>query len=273
MMDAIVNNVLGEIDKPVTISTPRANARTWEEHRDHINQAWRKSAQDFIDCGRRLAEAKAELKSNAFKMLVAAHLDFNSSVARKLRLIAANQILCRAPGHKLPANWTILYELSKLPDAVLKAALDDGTIKPKMSRNDAIALNPAKPEKTTTAKIASEPIDAAWETATADQRQEFLAKLGREGLCAAMSSALMAELRDHAIAPAVAGASTAWTFAAYATDKLHALLHAAEQPEPDLARMVALAKCIIKKIGADNITWGDVVIAARKPSQKKGRKK
>ena len=85
--------------------------------------------------------------------MVKSKLDFVPSVARKLIRIAANETLC-SPENKLPPAWTILYQLSQLPETTLKAALADGRIHPGMSRKDAIALKPAKKTttKSTTAK-------------------------------------------------------------------------------------------------------------------------
>ena len=84
-----------------------------------INQAWRKSAGDFIECGRLLAEANAEHPRNAFNAMVKSKLDFVPSVARKLIRIAGNETLC-SPGNKLRPPGQFLYQLSQLPDATLQ---------------------------------------------------------------------------------------------------------------------------------------------------------
>ena len=136
------------IDTVKSASDDAPNVRSWKAFADAINHAWRKSAGDFIECGRLLEEANAELPRDAFNAMVKSKLDFVPSVARKLIRIAANRTLC-SPGNKLPPAWTILYQLSQLPEATLKAALADGRIHPGMSRKDAIALKPSK--KTTTA--------------------------------------------------------------------------------------------------------------------------
>src|SRR4029077_17423379 len=116
----------------------------------------------------------------------------------------------------------------------------DGRIHPAMMRKDAIALKPAK--KTTAKSAAAGKTSAStnptelstvWKTASADQRQRFLDQVGRAELCAAMTTALKADLRDHLVALAVAGATKSSSFAIYSTDKLHVALRCAEQPEPD----------------------------------------
>jgi hypothetical protein len=253
------------------------NARSWKAFADQINGTWRKGAGNFIECGRLLAEAKDELSRDAFNAMVRSKLDFEASVGRKLMLVGTNSTLC-AHGHKLPPCWTTLYQLSQLPEDVLKAALDDGTVHPGMQRKDAEALKPPKPTKTP-AKSAAKPatdssgLSAVWQSASQEQRRAFLDELGREGLCAAMSGVLLADLRDHVINPKIAGASRSSAFATYATDKLHVALRCAEQPEPDeesIRHMAAALRLIIKKAAAGGVTRSDVVVA--EGGKRKGRK-
>jgi hypothetical protein len=51
------------------------------------------------------------------------------------------------------------------------------------------------------------------------QRRAFL--LGRDGLCAVMSTALKADIRDHVLGVIIAGASKSSAFAVDATNKFH----------------------------------------------------
>jgi hypothetical protein len=89
-------------------------ARTWKYFAALINSAWRRSAAAFIQTGQYLLEAKAELDRDQFEALVRLPLDFDASVARNM-CIAGDRALC-AHGHKLPACWTTIYELTKLED-------------------------------------------------------------------------------------------------------------------------------------------------------------
>jgi hypothetical protein len=255
-------------------TSAHSNARTWKDFVALINTSWRKSAGDFIACGRHLIAARDELACDAFNVMVKSKLDFEASVARKLLCIAANETLC-AHVHRLPPCWSTIYELSQLSESVLKAAFADGRIHPGMMRKDAITLKPAK--KTTAKSAAAGKTSAStnptelstvWKTASADQRQRFLDQVGRAELCAAMTTALKADLRDHLVALAVAGASKSSSFAIYSTDKLHVALRCAEQPEPDeesIRHMIAALGCIAKKAQARGITRSDVVIAEGKP--------
>ena len=202
------------------------NSRSWKIFADAINHAWRRSAWEFVECGRLLAEAKEELSPDDYAAMNS-KLDFNSSVARKLMRIAANEIIC-AFVHKFPPCWSTLYELSQVPKDVLTAALADGRIHPGMMKKHAVALRPPKrtPVKTKSAPTA---LGVVWKAASREERQTFLTGLGRAGLCGAMSPAFLAELRDHLINLNVAGASKSSAFATYATDKLHMALRCAEQ--------------------------------------------
>ena len=181
--------------------------------------------------------------------------------------------------NRLPPCWSTLYYLSQLSESVLKAAFDDGSIHPGMSRKDAIALKPTT-TKTAPASAAagtSAPtnpapeLSAVWQTTSREQRRVFLDRLGREGLCAVMSPALLADLRDHVLNLNMAGASKSSAFPVYATDKFHSALACAEQPTPEnLARMAAALVLIAKKAAAKGVTRSDIVIAEGKP---KGRRK
>src|SRR5262249_55047396 len=147
-----------------------------------------------------------------------------------------NWTLC-AHGHKLPPCWTTLYELSKLTDDVIIAAIADGRISPKMQRKNAGALRkppPTDTEQTSNSRSKSS-FAAAWDSAfaTADGREEIAVKLdqvGRDGLCQVLSETLRAELRDAVLAQTIqtASASTS-SFAVKATNHLHCALRCAEQ--------------------------------------------
>jgi hypothetical protein len=255
-----------------TDTSANSNARTLKDFVTLINGTWRKGAGDFIACGQHLIDAKDELDRDAYSAMLK-KLHFDPSVAKKLICIAKNATL-GAHVHQLPPCWSVLYELSQLPENTLKTALVDGRIHPGMTRKDAISLKPPKQTtaKSTTAKTSSSTnpteLSIAWKAASAAQRQRFLDQVGRAELCAAMTTALKADLRDHLVALAVAGASKSSSFAIYSTDKLHVALRCAEQPEPDeesIRHMIAALGCIAKKAQARGITRSDVVIAEGKP--------
>lgn len=275
----LLSTAHGAVKTVVLADAASSNVRSWKTFADQINGTWRKGAGNFIECGKLLGEANDELPRDAFNAMVKTKLAFDSSVARRLICIAANPMLC-SHVNKLPPCWSTLYTLSQVPENVLKAAIADGRVYPGMSRRDATALklqNKTTTKATTAAPSAStasaELNIAWWNSIPVDRRQAFLDQLGRDGLCAVMSGALLANLRDHVIGLAVAGASDASDFAKYATNKLHAALRCAEQPESDTESremMAAMLGCIVKRAEEKSITRSAVVIAEGKM---KGRKK
>lgn len=171
------------------------NSRAWKFFADRINGTWRKAASDVISCGQTLIYAKDELPRNEFDVMLKSKLDFDASVARKLMCIAGSETLC-APGHKLPPRWTILYELSKLDNDLLKAKLADGSIHPGISRKGAIALlKPVADGDTDTGsdeaespaeakvEVPAEPetLFAHWERRP-EERMEFLDRVTADGI-------------------------------------------------------------------------------------------
>jgi hypothetical protein len=124
-------------------------------------------------------------------------LNFDPSVSRKLLCIGKNRVLCCAPGHKLPAGWTIAYELSKVKDDVLKAALADGRINPRMKRKDAVELHtPLKPNPTTTTPTETKPetLTEHWYRTPAE-RTALLDAVGFAGVREAMSKEFAEDVR------------------------------------------------------------------------------
>ena len=123
------------------------NSRTKHDFVKVITATWAKTAEAVIETCCYVFDAKQQLLRDEFNTMLASELPFDGSVGRKLYRIGRNEILIRAPGHKLPPAWTILWELAKTPDKILRAALADGRVHPKMSRKVAIALREPKEEE------------------------------------------------------------------------------------------------------------------------------
>jgi hypothetical protein len=183
-----------------------SNARSWQEHRDRINRVWSKGAAAYIETGKFLLDAKAELERDAFAALTQFQLHFEASVSRKLMRIASTPLLC-AHVHKLPNSWSTAYELAKLDPDILLAAIEAGRVHPKMERKDAIALRPPKPgdeaeresilEPPKPKKTGAEELKLLWDCATKSEHLAFLDAVGVEAILAAMSDAFGRELRDR----------------------------------------------------------------------------
>jgi hypothetical protein len=256
-------------------------ARTWKYYASLINDAWRRSAEAFIQTGKYLLEAKEELDRDQFEALVRLRLDFDASVARKLMRIAGDRALC-AHVHKLPPCWSSLYELSKLGDDTLESAIADGRINPKMLRKDAVALR--KPSNESEEIISSPPpaepppagpapsFAAAWEGAPEAAIRAQLDAIGFARLCEIMSEKLKMEFGDHVLGQTIRSASTTSSFTIRASDQLHTALRCAEQKEPseeDIKHMVAALKCIAREAERRGLSRSEIVIAEGKTKRRK----
>jgi hypothetical protein len=158
-------------------TSPNSNIRSWKAFADLIAGSWQKQAGAIIETGRHLIEAKQELSRDEFAPLVKLKLPFTSSTARKLMLIAENQIVC-AHVHKMPPSWGTLYELTKLSDEVLRAAIKDGRVNPKMQRKDVRALRGQPPDKAPKAKGPVPPLMTSWRSSSDEVKTGLLDTVG-----------------------------------------------------------------------------------------------
>jgi hypothetical protein len=246
------------------------NARSWRDFAELINGAWRKGPEAILDACQYLAEAKEELARDEFDALVRFKLVFDASTAKKLICIGHNRVL-GAHVHLLPPCWSTIYELTKLTDEALRAAIADGNVSPKMLRKDALALRkPAAGDHSPSPRSKST-FAAVWDAASVDEIRAKLDKVGRAGLCRVLSESLKADLRDHDFGATISAASKSTAFATQATDKLHTALRCAEQREPsdeDVRKMAAALGCILRAAEKKGVARSDIVIAQGKPKNK-----
>ena len=211
----------GVVVKDIASSTEQEqgssrNSRSSNYFADRINTAWRKGSEAIIEVGRYLCEAREELDRDQFEALLKFKLDFDASVGRKLKRIGENTLLC-AHGHKLPAHWTTIYELTKVDKDVLKVALCDGRVHPGMERKGAIALR--KDDKGD-GQGSEEPAEAStpapsnafladWQAMTAEEKRAVLKHEGVGGLLELLKedAVFLAKLYDRVIGLQVALAS------------------------------------------------------------------
>lgn len=107
----------------------------------------------FVATGRLLIEAKDALPHGEFEAMVNADLPFKTRAAEMFMAIASNSVLSKAQHVALlPPSWGTLYELSRLPEKRLLAAIESGEVTPEMERGEAQALLPGA--KTTIASPA-----------------------------------------------------------------------------------------------------------------------
>jgi hypothetical protein len=193
----------------------RSNTLSRGQHKDRINAAWSKGEDAYIETGKYLLEAKAELEREAFKVLARQELHFDPATGRKFMRVAEKPILS-APGHKIPRSWTIRYELSKLDDDVLEAAIDDGRVHPGMTRKDAIAIRrPPKPKEDEGQGDDQAPQESKvavfrkmWGTLSESEQDEFVQSEKIVRLLKAMSDTQREDLFERFIGQQIANASS-----------------------------------------------------------------
>jgi hypothetical protein len=90
-----------------------------------------------------LIAAKQALPHGEWEQMFACARPVKVSIrsAQMLMKVAGHPVLAKTNhGSLLPPSWRTLYELTKLPDAVLRKALTDGRIHPDMQRREVVAL-------------------------------------------------------------------------------------------------------------------------------------
>ncbi|HEY8098089.1 MAG TPA: hypothetical protein VIE65_18670 [Methylobacter sp.] len=107
-----------------------------KDYAKDINLSWHKTTDSVLETARLCAEADKTLvsgeKSKLFKSL-----DFNKATFSKLVKIGSQQHLQAANVKRLlPPNYTVVYEIAKLSEQDVHAAIADGIINTNMTRSD-----------------------------------------------------------------------------------------------------------------------------------------
>jgi hypothetical protein len=126
-------------------SRARAPAQTQEDRRrkwaQRIRATWARAVKAFVETGKQLNAAKDDLPHGEFSYMIYNELPFSDSTAERLMAIARHKVLSKsAHVRHLPAHWSTLYELSRLPAKKVAALIKDGTISAKMERSEAQSL-------------------------------------------------------------------------------------------------------------------------------------
>lgn len=114
-------------------------ARNWKYFDKRLSELQVNDVENIIERGRVLVEMKDELDHSAFEATVKKHFDL--STARMYRIVAEHSLIsnhCHI--NALPPSIRTLYELTKLPNDILKAKVNDGTINPRMERKDVLLI-------------------------------------------------------------------------------------------------------------------------------------
>jgi hypothetical protein len=121
--------------------------KDWHHYLVEIKAAWQASVEGIIRAGALLVEAKATLAAHGEWLMLCKKLPFSDDTAQRLMAIARHQVISNTEHVRfLPPSWGTLYELTRLPEPVLLAKIEDHTIKADMQRKDVkvIAASVAK---------------------------------------------------------------------------------------------------------------------------------
>jgi len=112
-----------------------SNRRSWEYFDAQLTALRVNDVENIVARGRLLLEARDELEHGSFEAMVKRHFDL--STARMYRIVGAHPVISnRCHVNALPPSMRTLYELTKLPEEILRKRLKDGSINPKLERKD-----------------------------------------------------------------------------------------------------------------------------------------
>lgn len=160
----------------------RSDLQGWA---DRVNVHLGKAAASVVAAGRELIAAKAALEHGEWERMFAGHeqavkdpVPFRIGTAQRLIAVAKHPILSKAAhGPCLPPSWRTLYELTKVPEPMLRKALSDGRVHPEMERREIRALRSpvaAKTNKEAPSKIRTDFDDCCFDV-DARLRKTFFA--------------------------------------------------------------------------------------------------
>ena len=108
-----------------------SNRRSWEYFDAQLTALRVNDVENIVARGRLLLEAR----EGSFEAMVKRHFDL--STARMYRIVGAHPVISnRCHVNALPPSMCTLYELTKLPEEILRQKLKDGSINPKLERKD-----------------------------------------------------------------------------------------------------------------------------------------
>jgi len=124
-----------------------ARAEDWA---DLIFAQHAKSVESILETGRLLLKAKSDLVHGEWGRLFEDHLlPFGIDAAQRFMTIASHPLLSNTEHvRSLPASWGTLYQLTRVPEPMLKQALHDGVITSDMPRKAVAGLLPQPAVKT-----------------------------------------------------------------------------------------------------------------------------
>jgi len=100
---------------------------------ERFNLYQRKTAENIIEMGRIVLEAKSrsELEFDDFCLLIGQH--HSSSTIRKLATIGQKYEYLISRSDKLPPNWTVIYDIARLGEETIEGYINNNQISSKSS--------------------------------------------------------------------------------------------------------------------------------------------
>ncbi len=95
---------------------------------ERFNSYKRKTAENIIEMGRVVVEAKKRTRSEFEDFCLLIGYDWASSTLRKLESIGNKYEYLITKCENLPANWTVIYEISRLDSDVIEGYIQDYSI-------------------------------------------------------------------------------------------------------------------------------------------------
>ncbi len=164
----------------MTSLTPVRSVEQWAKE---LNEEWRKATDNavrgFVDLGHNLIEAKASLPHGQWQIMVDEKLAFSSHVARAFMRIARwvnkNQNIDNIDVLSLlPPDYGTIDQITRLDSPTLGRLVADGTISPKLRRNEIKTLLNLEKVEADRKRIAGlRPRPGRYKTIVADPAWEY----------------------------------------------------------------------------------------------------
>jgi ClpX C4-type zinc finger len=130
---------VSKADRSLAVAETQTNLRG--EFVEKIRECWFAAVRSIIDAGQLLIEAKGQLDHGEFLLMIDTDLPFGARTAQMLMQIASHEVLANTKYYfALPPAWGTLVHLARLEPDRCRALIEDKSINPEMTQEDARAL-------------------------------------------------------------------------------------------------------------------------------------
>jgi hypothetical protein len=127
-------------DRVEVIETAERELSSRSEFVDAIGRAWGGVQRRFLLIGRYLVQAKGKLPHGEYLDMIERDLPFRRNIAFQLREVADAIDTGRVGECEVPPNYSVVYQLATLSDAELRAAREQGVVRPDVTRREVEAF-------------------------------------------------------------------------------------------------------------------------------------